>query len=659
MSEELIPGYPKGSDITLINTIYLKPKAIGETSNGKTKWDNGYMIIIFRDNITGLKHQYTIPNPTYIYYMGNPDKYQHNVLFEKEENLQKIEVPYNNLEKDIAERTGNLQFYLDNIYNRCRENNKKLHKLPFIFNSDMNIEDNYRMRFSECYTNNIGHISKSYLDIEADIIDMKGDFPEPGECPINAVTVIFNDQNLVKTYLLRNPKNKLIEEFEKTVDENLYTELKLFIRDMVGGWKNEIRFGLDKYQYNISFYDDEIELIYRIFDDINSLKPDFLLAWNMGFDIPYIIERIKILGYDPADIMCNKDFMQRVARYWIDERNKNEYAERGDFATISSYTVFIDQMIHFASRRKGRSAFTSFSLDYIGNAIANVRKVNHDHISMSEFPYKDYKLFTFYNIGDTIAQKCIETKTEDTEYVFSKCNINNTRYSKCHRQTIYLINRATKEFKNKNNLIIGNNINKDNDFTGKFSGAFIADPTKLNDYSKIKIDGHPINVLNNAVDFDYSSLYPSLLREFNMAPNTQIGMIQIDNKVWDGENRRHDLNGYYRSGEFLENLQSRQYLLFCYRWLHLGSFMDVYHDIEEYFTTYKNSFRFIHSTTLDGKIIPTRFINIEKGITPIAFVNNDICINPVSFIKGIENEKILEVIDNARKLPKQSYDYNN
>lgn len=659
-NEGLIPGYPKGSDITLINTIYLKPKIIGTNNNGKPRWDKGYLIIIYKDNITGKKHHHTIPNPDYVYYIGNPNKYTHNSLFANQDDLLKVEVPYTNLEKDIADKTGNTQFYLDNIYNRCRENNKKLHKLPFIFNSDMNIEDHYRMRFAEDYTNNIGHISKSYLDIETDIIDIKGDFPEPGECPINAVTVIFSDQNLVKTYLLRNPKNKLIKEFEDSVNDSLYNELKMFIRNAVGGWKEEIRFGIDKYQYNINFYDeqDEIQMIYEIFQDINNIQPDFLLVWNMGFDIPFIIERIKKLGYKPEDIMCNKEFEQLVSRYWIDERNKNEFAERGDFATISSNTVFLDQMIHFASRRKGKSAFTSFSLDYIGNFIAKVRKVGHEHLTMKEFPYKDYKLFVFYNIVDTIVQNCIEKKTEDMEYVFNKCNINNTRYSKCHRQTIYLINRATKEFKNKSNLIIGNNVNTDNNFNGKFSGAFIGDPTKLNDYSKIKIGEYAINLLDNTVDFDYASLYPSLLREFNMAPNTQIGMIEIDSPIWDGENRRHDLTGYYRSGEFLENLQSRQYLLFCNRWLNLGTFMNVYHDIEEYFKTIKNSFRFVHSTTLDGKIIPVRFIINNEKITPL-IIDTKNMINPVNFINTIDKTKMLEVIDNARKLPRQSYSYNN
>ena len=60
--------------------------------------------------------------------------------------------------------------------------------------------------------------------------------------------------------------------------------------------------------------------------------------------------------------MCNRDFHVSCVRYFIDEDPRNDYA-RGDFATIASYSVFLDQMIHFASRRKGRATYTSYKLD--------------------------------------------------------------------------------------------------------------------------------------------------------------------------------------------------------------------------------------------------------------------------------------------------------
>ena len=71
-------------------------------------------------------------------------------------------------------------------------------------------------------------------------------------------------------------------------------------------------------------------------------------------------------------------------------------------------------------------------------------------------PWLDYITFVLYNIFDVIVQKCIEYKTQDLEYIFAKCIVNNTSYKKGHRQTVYLINRMTKEF-DKLGFVIGNN----------------------------------------------------------------------------------------------------------------------------------------------------------------------------------------------------------
>lgn len=605
----MLKNFPVGSDLTLMNTIYKYPS---KQDNGK--WDKGAITLVYKDNLTGEKYNETFEDPDYEYYMAKENiTIENNELFRGEEDLEKISVPYTNLEKDIAERTGNLNFYYDNIKSGNRSANKKLHTHARVFNSDINIEDHYRFRFSKAYTNEQIPISKSFFDIEADTINMKGDFPEMGECPINAVSLINELDKRIYIFLLRNPRNPLIQEFENEVNSGtVHGELNNFIREAIGGWKQEVRFGLDKFDYKFMFYDEEIQLIQELFMVINWFKPDFVLAWNMGFDIPYIIERLKVIGYNPGDIMCHPDFKYKQCRYVIDERNKDIFAERGDFSEISSYSVFTDQMIHFASRRKGQSAFQSFKLDYIGQVMTKVRKLDYSHITtkLAELPYKDYKTFVFYNIMDTIVQYCIEKKTGDIDYIFSKCLINNTRYSKGHRQTIYLPNRACKEFY-KDGFVLGNNANKFNEKPlTKFPGAFVADPIKLNDTPKVKINGYAINIVDNADDYDYRSLYPSEMREFNIAPHTQIGKIEIDSRIYENENPFKD-DKFNRGSAFAEDLQSQNYMEFCRRWLNLGSFMDVYKDTIEYYTNVNTPVFALNNFNADGKIIGYR--KLEKG----------------------------------------------
>ena len=45
----LIPGYPEGSDITILNTAYFPRKKI-ETEESEIKYEKDYISILFRDN---------------------------------------------------------------------------------------------------------------------------------------------------------------------------------------------------------------------------------------------------------------------------------------------------------------------------------------------------------------------------------------------------------------------------------------------------------------------------------------------------------------------------------------------------------------------------------------------------------------------------------
>ena len=580
----MLKDYADGSDLTLLNNFYLYPK---RDEDGK--WDTGSMTMIYRDNTTGKKYCETIENPSYEYYKLKPGiQLSNHELFVEENMVDKITCDYKDLTKSIAEQTGNLDFYKDNIREGNRRANNELHTLNNIFNSDTNIEDHYRYRFSKRFTNEPFPLKKSYFDIEADVINAKGDFVEMGECPINAVTIIFEDRKELYTLVLRNPKNPQIEEFEKSIGSDLFNEIKAEVRKAVGGWKQEIRFGLDNFDFKFLFYDEdkEINLIKDLFKMIMMYEPDFVMAWNMAFDIPYIIERIKVLGYNPEDIMCDPRFSHKVAKYFIDTNNENDLAERGDYAQISMLSVFICQMIQFASRRKGQSAFPQFNLDFIGEVVTGVKKYDYSHITtqLAELPWKNYKTFVIYNIIDTIVQKCIEAKTGDIDYTFSKALINNTRYAKVHRQTVYLVNRGCKEFYNDNEgpLIICNNNNRKNEKPGKYPGAFVANPLKLNDYAKIVLNGKPVNLLDNLIDFDYKSLYPSEMREFNIAPNTQIGKIIIPEQIWKDENQYKYIH-FDRGGKFIEDLHSHVWLEFCTRWFKLADYGTLYKEVKEFF----------------------------------------------------------------------------
>lgn len=638
----ILSRYPEGSDISILDVNYTYPQRDPET--GEYKKD--FIVITGKDNINGTKFHETIYEPNYLFYKTKPDvPVYHNKFFIEKDKVEPVQCKFTELTKTIAELTDNTEFFYDNIKSGNRRANRQLHWVPSIFSSDTNIEDHYRARFARDYTNEILPITKGYFDIEVDTKYMEGDFPKPGECPINAVSYIDEKTNSVNVFLLRNPENPLIAEFESNFTnpekrQAIFKELKEFVIENAGGIKHARKFSVDNFDFNFSFYDEEIRLIQDLFIVINKNQPDFLLAWNMAFDIPYIVARIEALGYDPREIMCHPDFEEKVVSCFIDELHRNEYEQRGDYYKISSYTVYIDQLIQFASRRKGQSAFPNFKLDTAADIITKgaVRKLDYSHITtnLAELPYLDYKTFVFYNIMDTIAQKCIETTVNDIDYIYNICTLNDTRYCKGHRQTIYLVNKARKFYYDRG-YILGNNTN-----TGEsepFAGAMVGDPTHNSDYAKIKQGDEIFNLMNNLDDFDFKALYPSISIWHNMAPNTQKGKIFIDEPVHELENPYGE-DDYDRGGQFLEDLCTGNTLEFGARWLGLARVKELLYDMNEYFSSHPPVYS--QNMFVQDMIKPMDFYpQSNDGIKPFYRLEKDEMIKPFVINHYNEREKAL------------------
>lgn len=223
------------------------------------------------------------------------------------------------------------------------------------------------------------------------------------------------------------------------------------------------------------------------------------------------------------------------------------------------------------------SAIESNKLDYVGTLECGVRKLDYHEITtdIGKLPYLNFYIFWLYNIIDVVVQVCIEAQTDDLKYVFNNVIEMNTPFQKIFRQTNYLGTKAVEFYKHNEGVIIGNNINRFGKKPDeKFSGAFVADPTKISDKNKVRINGQPIYKYNNGNDFDYKRLYPSLMQEFNMATNTQVGKIFIDNPPYKDPEYLKLSPG----GTFTENLASYNYIEFCHRWLGM---MDVEEILQE------------------------------------------------------------------------------
>ena len=582
-----LEGYEPGSDLTVMN-IFYKYSTKDKKTGKRTK---DYATIVFKDNETGIKHCQTIVEPTYTYYLAKPD-YQvsdYNRHFIEIEKTDPITCKYNELYKSIAKETGNMDLFKENIkYDNYRANRLFLTN-PRVFSADMPILNFMRQEFNDTYKNPVCPIDIVFFDTEADGIKADSDDIEIGRDPTNCIGMYYTKTNTMYSFVLRNPENPQIEALEKDMKSNFQKYYKMFtdfIKFDLGSDEKIEKYGLKNIKLSVGFFDTEAELLVAFFNTLKQLHPDFAMAYNMAYDMPQLIARLQVNGLNPKDVICDKEFDPKFCSYYVDEKNINMLEERCDFADISAYTTYLDQMILYISRRKGQHATDSYSLDTIGGYECRVKKLDYHDITtnIAKFPYLDFKRFWLYNMIDVIVQVCLEAQTGDLKYVFNNVIEMNTPYQKIFRQTVYLAAKGADFYKNHEGVIMGENVNKFGTKPDeKFAGAFVADPLLLSNRNKIKSNGKYINKFNNANDFDYKRLYPSLLQEFNMAPNTQVGKIIIeDSPVHDIPDLKID-----SGGTFTENLASYNFIEFCHRWLKMANIEMALEDVNEYFTHYR------------------------------------------------------------------------
>lgn len=437
-------GIPKNERWMLFNTIYHRH------IDPKDKKSPDAITLILKNLDTGKKKIKTIKNPEIEIYMAKDhvDLGSYNHIDIPIDDVDVFDVSYKNRLRDMAALIGQENYYWNCIKQRRFDDLNQIMLYNRFFSADKNIEDFYMFKCRDYFgTHQLPEMHKSFLDIEADILKGYLDLKKvEGDAPINAITFIDDKSMTSYTVLLRDPTNPLVEEFEKDIPN--------FIEEITQEFAEEY----GEFEFKIAMFDNEIELIQTIYALINEIKPDFCVAWNSGFDIPYIMHRIKKLGYDTKDIMCHKDFKFQECFYVKDTRNF-EIKRKTDWCRMSSYTIFTDQMINYAAVRKSGAKIDSYKLDFIGEREANAKKLDYSDIGhIKYFPVRDYRRFVKYNINDVLVQWKIEKKVKDLNDVMYRAYTSDTRISKVFKESVFLTNVAFHDFR-EFGLILGNNVN--------------------------------------------------------------------------------------------------------------------------------------------------------------------------------------------------------
>lgn len=576
--EKVFGELPHSKDHLLLNVFYHRPDW---ESPGK----HDYASIVFKDVNTGRKWIQTIEDPQYMMYIVKPQyrDYTHYPSYMPLDRCDQKIVKFKNIINEIVKVGGKK---LADYKEWCNKNNKSakknLHHYPYVLATDYPYTNYFRCEWMLHYHDYDMQysLSKVFADIEVDGIDAPG-FPTADICPINAVAVVDAETKTVHSFLLRNPENPLIEHFEKNLP-NFIDKCHTTFDESYG-----------ELNYEIHMYDTEIDMITEVFRLFNTLARDFILFWNMAFDIPYFIDRIKALGHDPMKIMCDPEFIRDELYYRKDHRH-HDFKTKNDVFTCTSKSVYLDQMSQYIKIRKARSELKTVRLNAIAKAELNDEKLDYsDEANIKTLPYENYELFVLYNIKDTLLQYGIEMKTHDIDNVFQRSLINATQYESAFSQTILLKNRAYLSYY-KQGFIIGNNNNidygnrgfdndadkdEDEDEEG-FAGALVGDPM-LNEKVGVEILGRPSKfIFSRVIDYDFSSMYPNITITHNIGTVPMIGKIKLEGF---GQYNTDPDNVFYDEGQvFLEDYLSKDYSFIGNRYFGLPTGEELIKEFGQY-----------------------------------------------------------------------------
>ena len=273
--------------------------------------------------------------------------------------------------------------------------------------------------------------------------------------------------------------------------------LLISIQDKVS--KEIITFGTKKFKserqnFKYVYCNNELELFHKFLEYISYDHPHIITGWNIEFfDIPYLCNRIeKMLGSEALSKLSP----------WkvVNKRELFRFKKTETVFDILGIAVldYLDLYKKFTY-----NAQESYKLDHIAKVELGVGKLENPYDSFKEFYTKDWNLFVEYNIVDVERVDQIEDKMRLIELILTmaydaKCNYVDV-FSAVRTWDCILYNHLWDK-----KIVVHQ---RDEKKEGRsIVGAYVQEPVPG------KYDW--------VVSFDATSLYPSIIMQYNMSPET-------------------------------------------------------------------------------------------------------------------------------------------
>jgi len=238
-------------------------------------------------------------------------------------------------------------------------------------------------------------------------------------------------------------------------------------------------------------FNSEYDMVYTF---LMKFLPKFpmMTGWNfINYDWLYITNRAKILNIDISEVSMTQSL----------DRNNGRPLHIG----------ILDYMALYDKYDRSVRVKESNALDYVAGEVLKVKKIKYNG-SLQDLYEDDFVKYAYYNVVDSVLVYYIDQKLKSMEVLLTLSNITQMplyRASSPVAITESLIARKLLEEKKRIGVEYGNEESTKN---AQYAGAYVKDPI--------------VGYHKGVAAFDFASLYPSIMRQFNISPDSYIEKVK-------------------------------------------------------------------------------------------------------------------------------------
>lgn len=243
---------------------------------------------------------------------------------------------------------------------------------------------------------------------------------------------------------------------------------------------------------------DEFKMLKNFLNFWEQIDIDIITGWNIeGFDIPYIINRIKRI--------CGEDAAKKLSPWGMVDAEVHTYKGKEELSVDIKGIAIIDYLALY--KKFTYTKRESYSLKFIAQEELGHTKVDLPGIDFNDNIENHWDEFVHYNVVDTVLVTELDNKLKLLELVVTmayQAKINFTDVFSPVKMWDALIHNALL----KDRIVVPQRAHVGNRV---IEGAYVKEP-KTGFFKWI-------------VSLDATSLYPSIMQSLNISPETFLGRI--------------------------------------------------------------------------------------------------------------------------------------